>query len=116
MERPITAWSGKVKGYAVTSAARSPVVPEIPSLAEFLPGFDVNSWTALVGPARLPAAVVERMSMFSRQALEGADLKQKFLDRGANAWWSSPAEVTAYRASEEKRLGDIIRKAKITLD
>ena len=89
---------------------------EIPSLAEFLPGFDVNSWTALVGPARLPAAAVERMSMFSRQALEGADLKQKFLDRGANAWWSSPAEVTAYRASEEKRLGDIIRKAKITLD
>ena len=68
------------------------------------------------GPARLPAAAVERMSMFSRQALEGADLKQKFLDRGANAWWSSPAEVTAYRASEEKRLGDIIRKAKITLD
>jgi len=35
---------------------------------------------------------------------------------GATAWWSSPAEISAYRASEEKRLGDIIRKAKITLD
>jgi tripartite-type tricarboxylate transporter receptor subunit TctC len=54
--------------------------------------------------------------MFSRQALEGADLKQKFYDRGATAWWSSPAEVTAYRASEEKRLGDLIRKAGITTD
>lgn len=107
---------GKVKGFAVTTAARSPIVPEIPALSEFLPGFDVTSWTALVGPARLAPGVVERISMFARQALESADLKQKFFDRGATAWWSSPQEVSAYRASEEKRLGDIIRKAKITLD
>jgi tripartite-type tricarboxylate transporter receptor subunit TctC len=107
---------GKVKGYGVTSAARSAVVPEIPSLSEFLPGYDISSWTALVGPARIPPAVVERISMFSKQALESVDLKQKFFDRGATAWWSSPAEVTAYRASEEKRLGDLIRKAKISAD
>ena len=107
---------GKVKGFAVTSAARSPVVPEIPSLSEFLPGYDIVSWTALVGPARIAPAVIERISMFSRQALESADLKQKFYDRGATAWWSSPAEVSAYRASEEKRLGDLIRKAKISVD
>ena len=107
---------GKVKGFGVTSAARSPIVPDIPSLSEFLPGYDISSWTALVGPARIPAAVVERISMFSKQALESADLKQKYFDRGATAWWSSPAEVTAYRASEEKRLGDLIRKAKISID
>jgi tripartite-type tricarboxylate transporter receptor subunit TctC len=107
---------GKVKGYAVTSAARSPVVPDIPSLAEFLPGYDISSWTALAGPARIPAPVVERMSMFSKQALESAELKQKFFDRGATAWWSSPAQVSAFRASEEKRLGDLIRKAKISVD
>ena len=107
---------GKVKGFGVTSAARSPVVPEIPSLSEFLPGYDISSWTALVGPARIPPAVIERISMFARQALESAELKQKFFDRGATAWWSSPAEVSAYRASEEKRLGDLIRKAKISAD
>jgi len=107
---------GKVKGYGVTSAARSPVVPEIPSLSEFLPGYDVSSWTALVGPARIPPAVVERISFFSKQALEGVDLKKKFFDRGATAWWTSPAELLAYRASEEKRLGDLIRKAKISVD
>ena len=107
---------GKVKGYAVTSAARSPVVPEIPSLAEFLPGYDISSWTMVIGPARIPPAVVERMSMFSKQALESADLKKKYFERGATAVWSSPAEVTAYRASEEKRLGDLIRKAGISID
>lgn len=106
---------GKVKGYGVTSAARSPQVPEIPAIGELLPGYDISSWTALLGPARLPPAVVERLSMFAKQALESAELKQKYLERGATAWWSSPQEVTAYRASEEKRLGDLIRKAKITI-
>ena len=107
---------GKVKGFAVTSAARSPAVPDIPSLSEFLPGYDLSSWTALIGPARVPPAIVERMSMFAKQALESADLKQKYLDRGATAWWSSPQDTTAYRASEEKRLGDIIRKAGIRIE
>ena len=108
--------AGKVKGFAVTSAARSPVVPDLPSLAEFLPGFDVSSWTSLAGPANLPPALIERISMFSRQALDSPDLKQAFLDRGATAIWCTPQEAAAHRASEEKRLGDIIRRAKITLD
>ena len=107
---------GKVKGFAVTSATRSPVVPEIPALAEFLPGFDINSWTSVVGPSRIAPTVVERISMFMKQALESADLKKSFLDRGATTSWSSSADAAAYRASEEKRLGDLIRAANITLD
>lgn len=107
---------GKVKGLGVTSARRSPVVPDIPAIAEFLPGYDLSSWTSLCGPAKLPAAVIERCSMFAKQALESPDLQKAFFDRGATAFWLSPAEATAYRASEAKRLGDIITRAKITLD
>lgn len=107
---------GKVKGFAVTSAARSPAIPEIPAIAEFLPGFDISSWTSVVGPAGIPAAVVDRISMFVRQALEHPALIQDFVDRGATATWTSPQQAAAYRDSEEKRLGDIIRRAKITLD
>lgn len=107
---------GKVKGMGVTSARRSPVVPDMPAIAEFLPGFDLSSWTSLCGPAKLPAAVVERCSMFAKQALESADLQKAFLERGATAFWLSPADAVAYRASEAKRLGDIITRAKITLD
>ena len=107
---------GKVKGMGVTSARRSPVVPDIPAIAEFLTGFDLSSWTSLCGPAKLPAAVVERCSMFAKQALESPDLQKAFLDRGATAFWLSPADANAYRASEAKRLGDLITRAKITLD
>ena len=107
---------GKVKGYGVTSAARSPLLPDMPAIAEFLPGFDISSWTSVIGPARIPAPVVERISIFAKQALESPALKQQFLERGATTSWLSTADATAYRASEEARLGNIIRQAKITLD
>lgn len=107
---------GKVKGLGVTSAKRSPVVPDMPAISEFLPGYDLSSWTSICGPARLPAAVVERCSMFAKQALESADLQKAFFDRGATAFWLSPRDATAYRASEAKRLGDLITRAKITLE
>jgi tripartite-type tricarboxylate transporter receptor subunit TctC len=107
---------GKVKGFAVTSAQRSAVVPDIPAMAEFLPGFDIRSWTCMVGPARLPAPVVERMSGFSRKALESPDVVKAYLDLGATAWWSTTEDVTAYRASEEKRLAEIISKAGAKVD
>jgi tripartite-type tricarboxylate transporter receptor subunit TctC len=107
---------GKVKGFGVTSAKRSPVVPDIPSISEFLPGYDLSSWTSVCGPAKLPAAIVERCSMFAKQALESPDLQKAFFDRGASTFWLSPKDAVAYRASEAKRLGDIITRAKITLD
>ena len=107
---------GKVRGFAVTSAQRSEVVPDIPALNEFLPGFDIKSWTALVGPAKLPPPVVERMSSLSRKALESPDLVKAYLDLGATAWWSTSQEVTAYRASEEARLAEIIKKAGAKVD
>ena len=108
--------AGKVKAFAVTSAARSPVVPDVPSLSEFLPCFDLSSWTTVTGPAGLPPAVVERISVLSKQVLEGESLKKAYFDRGATAWWQTPAQTAAYREGEEKRLGDLIRSAGITLD
>lgn len=107
---------GKVKGMGVTSAKRSPVVPDIPAIAEFLPGYDVSSWTSLAGPAGIPPAIVERISMFAKQALDSDSLKKDFFERGATTFYLPQIETVAYRASEEKRLGDIIRRANITLD
>ncbi len=107
---------GKVKGMGVTSAKRSPVVPDIPAISEFLPGYDVSSWTSLAGPAGIPPAIVERISMFAKQALDSDSLKKDFFERGATTFYLPQAEAVAYRASEEKRLGDIIRRANITLD
>lgn len=107
---------GKVRPLGVTSKERTPVVPDVPAIAETLPGFDINSWTTLTGPAKLPPDVVARLSELSKKALESDDLKAKFLDLAATAVWSSPADTLAYRDSEEARLAPIIKASGARID
>lgn len=107
---------GKVRAIAVSTLKRSPSAPDVPTIDEFLPGFDITSWTCVCGPARIPQPVVDRISALTRRALESPDLMEKYKDQGATAWWSSQADVTAYRAKEEARLGEIIRKAGAKID
>lgn len=107
---------GKVRALGVTSKERTPVVPDVPAIAETLPGFDINSWTTLTGPAKLPPDVVARLSELSKKALESEDLKAKFLDLAATAVWSSPADTLAYRDSEEARLAPIIKASGARID
>lgn len=108
--------AGKVRALGVTSKERSPVVPEVPAIAETLPGFDINSWTTVTGPAKLPQDVVDRLSALSKQALESPDLKAKFLDLSATAMWKTPADTLAYRDSEEARLAPIIKASGARVD
>ena len=107
---------GKVRPLGVTSKERTPVVPDVPAIAETLPGFDINSWTTLTGPAKLPPDIVARLSELSKKALESEDLKAKFLDLAATAVWSSPADTLAYRDSEEARLAPIIKASGARID
>jgi len=108
--------AGKVRPIAVTSAKRTPVAPDIPSLAETLPGFDIVSWTTLTGPANLPPKVVERLSALSKKVLESDEIKVKFADLGATAWWNSPPDTLAYRDSEQTRLAPIIHASGARVD
>ncbi len=108
--------AGKVRPIAVTSAKRTPVAPDVPTISETLVGFDIVSWTTLTGPAKLPPDVIARLSELSKKALESPDLIAKFRDLGATAWWSSPADTLAYRDAEEARLAPIIRKSGARVD
>ncbi|MBV1795795.1 tripartite tricarboxylate transporter substrate binding protein [Siccirubricoccus sp. G192] len=107
---------GRVRPLAVTSAKRSPVAPDIPSLSEFLPGFDVVSWTCLTGPAGLPPAMVSRMSALSKQALESPQVIRAYKDLGASPWWTSPEEIVSYRAAQQARLAPLIRASGATVN
>ena len=107
---------GKVRPIAVTSAKRSPVVPDVPAVAETLPGFDIVSWTTFTGPAKMPPDIVARLSDLAKKALESEDLKAKFAEHGATAWWQSPADTLAYRNAEEARLAPVIKKSGARID
>jgi tripartite-type tricarboxylate transporter receptor subunit TctC len=104
-----SARDGKVRALAVTSAQRSPVVPDLPTMAEFLPGFEMTSWGAVCGPAGMPQPVVERLSAFSKRALENPDLVRGYQELGATPWWTTPDQLAAFRAQEEARLAPVIR-------
>ncbi|MBR0682960.1 tripartite tricarboxylate transporter substrate binding protein [Roseomonas eburnea] len=99
----------RVRALGVTSARRSPVVPDVPSISETLAGFDMSSWTCLCGPAGIPRDTVLRIAALARRALETEELKRAYLDQGATAWPTTPEEIADFRASEERRLAPIIR-------
>jgi tripartite-type tricarboxylate transporter receptor subunit TctC len=104
-----SAREGKVRALAVTGRERSPQAPEIPTMAEFLPGFEITSWGGVLGPAGIQPAVVERISALSRRALEDPDLLARFRENGATAWWTTPAGLAEFRAANEAAFAPLIR-------
>ncbi len=107
---------GKVNGLAVTSLERSPMAPEVPAMAEFLPGYDINSWGGICGPAGLPPAMVEKLNALAKQALDSDEVKNAYLKNGATPFWKSVADTVAYRRSEEARFGPIVKASGAKVD
>ncbi|WP_043342261.1 Bug family tripartite tricarboxylate transporter substrate binding protein [Belnapia moabensis] len=107
---------GKVRALAVTGAKRSPQAPDIPAMAEFLPGFEITSWGSAIAPAGLPAPMVLRMAALTRQALESRDLAARFEENGATPWIAGPEELAAFRAANEAAFAPVIRAAGAQVD
>jgi len=107
---------GKVTGLAVTSLERSPMAPEVPAMTDFLPGYDINSWGGICGPAGLPPAMVEKLSAITKQALDSDDVKKAYLKNGATPFWKSVADTVAYRRAEETRFGPIVKASGAKVD
>jgi tripartite-type tricarboxylate transporter receptor subunit TctC len=105
----VAAREGSVRALAVTGAERSSAAPELPTMAEFLPEFRITSWGSLVGPAGMPAPVVERLSALTKQALQDAELRRFFEENGATTWWTTPEELAGFRAAQEKLFTQLIR-------
>ena len=74
---------GRLKGLAVTSKARSPHAPELPPLADAIPGYDVESWYAFFAPAGTPAAIVEKINVSARRSIAGEAMQQRLAALGA---------------------------------
>jgi tripartite-type tricarboxylate transporter receptor subunit TctC len=100
---------GKVRGLAVTSPQRSPVAPELPALAEFLPGFDITSWNGVVGPAGIPAEMVHRMATLAHRALQSPELVRNYSESGATPWPIGPEEYATYAREQEKVMRRLVQ-------
>jgi len=107
---------GKVNGLAVTGLQRSPMAPEVPAMTEFLPGYDINSWGGICGPAGLPQPIVDKLNALAKQALDSDDVKKAYLKNGATPFWKNVAETVAYRRAEEARFAPIVKASGAKVD
>jgi tripartite-type tricarboxylate transporter receptor subunit TctC len=109
--------SGKLRALAVSTAKRSPVVPDVPTLTELgIPDFDVTTWYAIFVPKGTPREITEKLHQEIAKALQLPDMKSIWDQQGAVAGGQPPAEFARFLHSEVERWGKVVRDAKIKID
>ena len=107
--------AGKLRPLAVTTAQRSPALPDVPTVAEAgVPGYEATSWFGLLAPAKTPAPVVARLNTSILKALADPDVKKKLLEQGAEPAGETPAQFAAFIASETVKWGKIVKQSGAT--
>lgn len=105
---------GKLKGIAVTTAQRSPLFPNLPTVAESgMPGYEVMNWYGLVGPAGLPSEVSTKLSAALAKVMAMKEVKDKLAANGMEATYETPAQFADFRSKERAKWGELITRAGI---
>ncbi|MEA2943825.1 MAG: hypothetical protein QOD09_4354 [Bradyrhizobium sp.] len=105
--------AGQIRPVAVTARTRIAELPDVPAFAEVLPGYEITSWTAMVGPANMKADLVAQINALTARALADPALQARYAALGATPLVASPAEIKAFRDSEEARLLPVMQAAGI---
>ncbi len=101
---------GRMRALAVTSAERWPTLPDVPTMAEAgVPDFVVTSWCAFAVPRGVPRAIIDRTNAAMRQAAEDPAVRERFLQTGARALWSTPEDAAARAARERPMWREVVR-------
>ncbi len=109
--------AGRLRALGVGNAKRMPSLPEFPTVAEAgLPGYEAYAWGGMLGPAKMPAPIVQQLSREIVAAINSKDVNDRMLNEGTVPTPSSPEEFAAYIASEIKKWGVVIRGANIRVD
>ena len=109
--------AGRLRALGVGNAKRMPSLPEFPTVAEAgLPGYEAYAWGGMLGPAKMPANIVQQLSREIVAAINSKDVTDRMLNEGTVPTPSSPEEFAAYIASEIKKWGVVIRGANIRVE
>jgi tripartite-type tricarboxylate transporter receptor subunit TctC len=105
--------SGKVRALAITTVERSQVLPDVPPLADTLPGYAIPFWTAIFAPANTPKDIVERIAAETKKAMQHADVVRRLGEIGAVGIGSSPQELDRFWRQQLDYLGKVVKDANI---
>jgi tripartite-type tricarboxylate transporter receptor subunit TctC len=105
--------AGKLRPLAVTTAARSEALPDLPPVGDFVPGYEASTWQGLGAPGNTPAEIVDKLNKEINAALSDPKIKAKLADLGGSVLSGSPADFGRLIADETEKWGKVIRAANI---
>jgi tripartite-type tricarboxylate transporter receptor subunit TctC len=108
--------SGKLRALAVTTAERSEFLPGVPTVGEFLPGFEASNWFGVAAPRNTPPEIIDKLNKEINVALAEPDIKARLADLGAAPLAGSPADFGRFIAAEAEKWSKVIRAANIKVD
>ncbi|MFM0116879.1 Bug family tripartite tricarboxylate transporter substrate binding protein [Paraburkholderia nemoris] len=108
--------SGQLRGLAVSTLKRSSLLPDLPTVAETLPGFEVNSWYGLAAPAGTPTIVINKLHDVVAQVLKDPAIVKRLHDNGLEPVGSTPAQFAAQIETDYSRWGKVVKDANIPMN
>jgi tripartite-type tricarboxylate transporter receptor subunit TctC len=108
--------SGKIRALGVGGGKRSIAAPEVPTIAETLPGFECVNWYAMLAPARTPPAMVMKINAEMVKMIADPPFAQRLIDLGSEPQSSTPAELRAYMQKESERWDRVIKAAGLKIE
>jgi tripartite-type tricarboxylate transporter receptor subunit TctC len=105
--------TGQLRALAISSATRSEAMPDVPTVGESVPGYEVSSWFGIGAPAKMPADVIDRLNREINAGLADPKIKARLADADATPFIATPAEFGRFIVSETERWGKVIRAANI---
>jgi tripartite-type tricarboxylate transporter receptor subunit TctC len=108
--------AGKIRALAVTTAERSPLLPNVPPVAEVFPGFAIDTWWGLVAPAGTPRPVIDRLNAAFVAALNSADVRARFAELMAEPVSTTPEQFGAFMKRELAKYEPIVKASGASVD
>ena len=108
--------AGRLRALAVSSTARSAIAPDVPTVAETIPGFDATSWHGVFAPAGTPKPIVDKMAAEMKRILELPDVKEKLFEIGAIAAPMTPEDFAKFIDGERAKWADVVKASGAKLD
>jgi tripartite-type tricarboxylate transporter receptor subunit TctC len=108
--------AGKLRGLGVTTKERAASIPELPTIAETLPGYETYSWNALFAPAGTPGPIIQRLNEAARAAVKDPEIAAKLKDLSATPVGSTPAELAAHVQAELAKWAPVVEASGARLD
>jgi len=105
--------TGKLRALAVTTATRSPALPDVPVVADFVPSFEASDWYGIVAPKNTPAEIIDRLNKEINASIPDPIMKARLADMGGTALAGSPADFGKLIADETEKWGKVIKFANI---